>query len=88
MRQEYSGFEKKLLDFAQGVPSISAIARGNNPEDEGMITYWMIVSAPYDRDRSDAITALELAQGNFFLAEWPSADVKSYPFLGKVIWRR
>lgn len=90
---KYSDIEREAIKFAEKDPSILGLFLGSNPDDNNWMTYYFVVSTPYDGKRADAISELELdlpmgANRHFGFAEWPSDDLKKYPFLGRLVWKR
>ncbi|MBS3083313.1 hypothetical protein J4423_00765 [Candidatus Pacearchaeota archaeon] len=91
----YSSAEKKIIDFARNYPAITGLSLGCCPEESKYRVYYFLIDGEIlDRDRSDAISRLEIdltqrkkPSENFALAEWP-ADAFNRTFLGEVIWRR
>ncbi len=91
----YSTVQQKIIEFAKDYPVITGISFGCCPDESNLRVYYFLINGELlNRDRSDAISALEIAlakgkilQENFTFAEWP-ADRFNHRFLGKVIWRR
>lgn len=96
LMRDYSVTERKIVDFAQTYPAITGVSLGCCPEESKYQVYYFLVNGEIlNRDRSDAISRLEidLTRGkklskNFALAEWPAQAYEGHKFLGEVIWRR
>jgi len=87
-------FKGELIKFALQHRNIRAITKGNCPEGEHEVHYF-ILSGGYDFDLDDPLVDLDLRLNNeegynCDLSQWPVplSEVANEYFLGDIIWTR
>lgn len=90
MHNELSKIEKELINFAKSHLQISALTRGNCPEEDHL-AYYLIVEGGFDFNLADEMTELDLklskqTEKYFDILQFPKNQTGS--FLGEKIYQR
>ena len=87
---------KELIELAEKIPGTEAAYRGNDPEEQSMMVYYLLIPGVYNPDLTDSITEADMALSRkfpdlrFSIMRWPiqSNQASKYPFLGKCIYQK
>jgi len=97
MRKQSSEIEeimhKELIKLAKKIPGTEAVYKGNDPEEQNMIVYYLLIPGTFDADITDSITKVDISLSrkfpnlDFSLMRWPISinEAHEYSFLGKCI---
>ncbi|MFH1710899.1 MAG: hypothetical protein ABH840_01150 [Nanoarchaeota archaeon] len=100
MRKQTSEVEKilheELIKLADKIPGTEAVYRGNDPEEQSMIVYYLLIPGECNLDITDSITEAEVSLSmkfpnlDFSIMRWPiqSSQASEYPFLGKCLYQK
>lgn len=86
---------EKLIEFAKKNPKVLAIYKGNDPEEDSVIYYFIKESKKHEREFSDSLSHLSLRlmrelDEHVRVMCWPTTvkGAKEYGFIGECIYEK
>ncbi|MEK6859876.1 MAG: hypothetical protein AABX54_03605 [Nanoarchaeota archaeon] len=86
---------QEMIKLADSKNKVTALCRGNDPEESNHIVFYFLIEDRFDEEFSDQLSDLDLRIANEIgyqcdLMEWPCSveKINEHPFLGKCIWKR